>query len=152
MSANQRVLSDRLAALINLSKRVANGTSDATLESISEALEWCYCANMRLADALHHALEALKEANAEPRLCLGAADIEALILAPIKGLNSIELFGPSDLQVKYSVESFYMAMINHVLGKLMCTRVDWCAEELRAETRTAEAFLAQRRASAVVDA
>jgi Restriction alleviation protein Lar len=148
----RRTISSRLAALINLSRRVAAGTSPATVEGVAEALEWCYCQKMRLADAVHHCIEALLEASEEPRLRLSGIRMEDLALAPIKGFHSVEPLGPAHGQISYSVELFYKSMIQHVLGVLVCARTDWCSIELEAESRAAAAYRADREQAAAVSA
>jgi len=145
-------ISSRLAALINLSRRVAAGTSPASVEGVSEALEWCYCQKMKLADAVHHCVEALREASEEPRLRLSSVRMEDLVLAPIKGFHSVEPLGPAHGKTSYSVDAFYKSMIQHALGILVCARTDWCSIELAAESRAAAAFRADKQQAVEVSA
>ena len=49
----------------------------------------------------------------------------AMLLAPVKGLTAIELFGPKSTDNRYSVEQFYDAMALHMLCAVKLCRIDW---------------------------
>lgn len=91
-----------------------------------------YHAEMGYVDVLSVLLRAYTKALIEPRFELPGRHnaAEDLILAPIKGLHSIEALGPKTLDSQYSVVQFYGAMITKMLSDLRATRVDWCSEEI----------------------
>lgn len=71
-------------------------------------------------------LEAIKE----PRFELSNDSITNLIFAPIKGFQSLSLYGNPLTTDEYSIEQFYTATLNHMISNLRIARVDWCIEEL----------------------
>lgn len=133
-----RMPSERLAALLNLAKDPAR--RHYTTEAVASALEWCYASGMTLGHVMHHLAAAFEEAVREPRFELGSDAIEGLLMAPVRGHTSIDLYGPPNLQTAYSVEQFYGAMIQYVLGRFLTARIDWCREALNSEMASAKAW------------
>jgi hypothetical protein len=86
-----------------------------------------YNYDMRLNDVFHILLKAYLEAIAMPEfeMSKGGDYIERVMFAPINGSFSIEPFGPSSLDTKYSIEQFYSAMVKTMLTELMLSRIDW---------------------------
>jgi len=118
-------LSNRLVKLLHHAKQ------DHPLggwRGIAMAMGEIYHPDMTLVDAVHHAIAGLEEAMAESRFELGDKRnlTEDLVLSPIKGYCSMEVLGRPNLETRYSVEQFYDAVSNTVIGRLRIARVDWC--------------------------
>lgn len=123
--------SERLIALLRYAKAE---DPDMTWRAVAAALGDIYHPKMSLADAVHHLAAAHQELLAEPRFAVqsGSNALDSLLLAPIKGYCSIELFGPKSTDQTYSVESIYNSFTAHILGELRWAKVDWCAELIAA--------------------
>lgn len=52
-----------------------------------------------------------------------------LILAPIRGTSSVEPFGASRIDTKYSIEEFYNAILSAMMTDFYIARVDWLVNE-----------------------
>lgn len=117
--------SARLTALLEFVKNEPD--EDLSWRTVPKALAELYHPSMTLTDVMHHLVHAHKELLADPRFEAGNPDNEplAMLLAPVKGLTAIELFGPKSLSSGYSVEQFYDAMALHVLSAVKLCRIDW---------------------------
>ena len=117
----------RLLTLLRFSKRPRSGS---TWRDVAHALEECYGPELTLADVIHHLAAAFADLACEPRFQSGRSTMAAteLLLSPIKGLFSVEQFGASSLDAKYSVEEFYNAMVLYFVGQFSIANIGWCRE------------------------
>lgn len=117
--------SARLTALLEFVKNEPG--EDLSWRTVPKALGALYHPSMTLADVMHHLVHAHMELMADPRFEAGNPDNEplAMLLAPVKGLTAIELFGPKSTDNRYSVEQFYDAMALHMLCAVKLCRIDW---------------------------
>jgi hypothetical protein len=122
--------SERLRALMRHAKQ---GTTDFSFTAVASVLSELYHPQMSLADAMHHLVAAFEEALMEPRYEIGRSDgaVLALLLSPVRGHTSVELFGASSMDANYSVKQFYDSMSSHIFGQLSITRVDWLDTPLK---------------------
>ena len=118
-------LNPRLLALLRFAKSERSGS---TWRDVAQALGELYHPEMTLADVIHHLVAAYSEVLCEPRFEVGRSGkaSEELLLAPIKGLHSIDFAGPRSLSTPYTVEQFYNAFVLHILGQLSITSIGWC--------------------------
>ena len=118
--------SARLLALLAFTKSM-DAEFEFSWEAVPAALAELYHPKMTLSDAMHHLLHAYQELKADPRFEAGNSTDYTLdiLLAPVKGSNSIEILGPASLKTAYTVGAFYNAMALHMLGAIRCARIDW---------------------------
>lgn len=118
-------LNPRLLTLLRFAKSERSGS---TWRDVAQALGELYHPEMTLADVIHHLVAAYSEVLCEPRFEVGRSGkaSEELLLAPIKGLHSIDFAGPRSLSTPYTVEQFYDAFVLHILGQLSITSIGWC--------------------------
>ena len=121
----ESVLNQRLLTLLRFAKGERTGS---TWRDVAQALGELYHPEMTLADVIHHLVTAYSEVLCEPRFEVGRSGkaSEDLLLAPIKGYQSIDLAGPRSLDTPYTVEQFYNAFVMHILGQLSITSIGWC--------------------------
>lgn len=121
----ESVLNQRLLTLLRFAKGERSGS---TWRDVAQALGELYHPEMTLADVIHHLVTAYLEVLCEPRFEVGRSGkaSEDLLLAPIKGYQSIDLAGPRSLETAYTVEQFYNAFVIHILGQLSITSIGWC--------------------------
>ncbi len=118
-------LNPRLLTLLRFAKSERSGS---TWRDVAQSLGELYHPEMTLADVIHHLVAAYSEVLCEPRFEVGRSGkaSEELLLAPIKGLHSIDFAGPRSLSTPYTVEQFYNAFVLHILGQLSITSIGWC--------------------------
>lgn len=123
----ESVLNQRLLTLLRFAKGERSGS---TWRDVAQALGELYHPEMTLADVIHHLVTAYSEVLCEPRFEVGRSGkaSEDLLLAPIKGYQSIDLAGPRSLDTPYTVEQFYNAFVIHILGQLSITSIGWCRD------------------------
>ncbi|WP_241295729.1 hypothetical protein [Burkholderia stabilis] len=129
-------MNETLKALFRYIKRE---NCDPTWQGIRDnVLGAIYHPEMCYVDVLKVLLTAYTQALMEPRFELPGRHnaAEDLLLAPIKGHHAIDFMGPSSVEVRYSVEQFYGAMIEKMMGDLRCCRIDWCRDEIWPEENT----------------
>ncbi len=121
----ESVLNQRLLTLLRFAKGERSGS---TWRDVAQALGELYHPEMTLADVIHHLVTAYSEVLCEPRFEVGRSGkaSEDLLLAPIRGYQSIDLAGPRSLETAYTVEQFYNAFVIHILGQLSITSIGWC--------------------------
>lgn len=121
----ESVLNQRLLTLLRFAKGERSGS---TWRDVAQALGELYHPEMTLVDVIHHLVTAYSEVLCEPRFEVGRSGkaSEDLLLAPIKGYQSIDLAGPRSLETAYTVEQFYNAFVIHILGQLSITSIGWC--------------------------
>jgi hypothetical protein len=96
-------------------------------KELAGVLEPLYYHDLKMLDVLAILTTVYEEARAEPKFEMpgqhnGMFD---LIVAPVKGHFSIDLWGPKSPDVTYTVDQFYTAIIKQMLSDLRLTRVDW---------------------------
>ena len=123
----ESVLNPRLLTLLRFAKSERSGS---TWRDVAQALGDIYHPDMKLADVIHHLVVTYAEVLCEPRFGVGGGGkaSEDLLLAPIKGLHSIDFPGPRNLDTSYTVEQFYNAFVIHILGQLSITNIGWCRD------------------------
>jgi len=122
-------LSKTSLVLLLYSKSDIEGNKSPTeWEDIRAILASHYGSTLRFIDILNIVLTSYFELLTEPRFELNSDKYIDLLLAPIKGYSSIELYGPNTLETSYSVEQFYISMMRHILSNLRIARTDWCEE------------------------
>lgn len=123
--------SERLIALLRHAK---SQDPDMTWRAVAAALGDIYHPEMSLADVVHHLAAAYQELLAEPRFAVqrGPHALASLLLAPVKGYCSIDMFGPKSTDQTYSVEAIYNSFAAHILGEIRWAKVDWCTALLAA--------------------
>ncbi len=91
-----------------------------------------YHRDMCFADVVKVLLTAYAEALMDPRFELPGRHnaAEDLLLAPIKGHHAVDFMGPSSTETRYTVEQFYGAMIDKMMGDLRCCTIGWCRHEI----------------------
>ena len=119
--------SERLIALL---RHVRAPETDMTWRGVAAALGDLYHPQMSLPDVVHHLAAAYTELTEEPRFAVPAGPVMLanLLLAPIKGLNSIDMLGPRSTDHAYSVEAIYNSLAGHMLGAFMFAKTGWCAD------------------------
>lgn len=119
-------------SLLLLLRHAKSHDRDSSWRGAAQVLAPIYSAQMRLVDVITVLLKAYQEALAEPRFELnrGHANVEDLILAPVRGLHSMQPFGGAALESTFNVEQFYNAIVGHLLGQFAIARVDWCTSAL----------------------
>lgn len=104
------------------------------LYGVTVVLKPLYHDDMRIMDVIHVLLKAYEEAREYKQFempCHGGGNwVESLLLAPVKGNSSVDLWGPKSKDTQYTVEQFYESMAMQMLNDLRFTRVDWMKEEL----------------------
>lgn len=109
-------------------------TKSFAWRAIAASLAPVYHSTLQLKDVLYHVTVAYSFMLSEPRFEVAqrsSAQLNTLLLAPIEGFASVEMFGPSDgLKTHYSVEEVYNAFIAHMMGQISIARIDWCREQL----------------------
>lgn len=127
--------SKRLLILLRFAKSRHNAPISWRLVADSLADE--YSPNMPLSSVIFHLSEAFAEIKAEPRFQLGTqGSLTELLLAPVNGFSSVELFGSPGLDTRYSVEQFYDSFVRHIIGLLAVTNIGWCREELWCDSQS----------------
>jgi len=117
---------ERLLALLHYAKGDITSTV-FTWRDVAKALGELYHPDMTLEAAMHHLVAAYGDLMADPRFECSNHGNEplALLLAPVKGYSSVELYGPRNTEAAYTVEQFYNSMAAHMFSKLRLSRVDW---------------------------
>lgn len=120
--------SNTLQALLKYSKKE---TPNFTFEKLAEVLRPLYYDGMELIDVVSIIEGAYVELLCEPKFEVerGETASRRLLLAPIKGSNSVEILGPSTPKTTYSVEQFYNAMLADMMQQMRIARVDWLFEK-----------------------
>ncbi|MDD5056579.1 MAG: hypothetical protein PHQ60_02300 [Sideroxydans sp.] len=124
-------LNSTTLALLRYSKRNLNGEK-VSWRDVVDALKPVYGFQMTLEDLMQVLLREYGEVMNEKRFEFGSSDTASrnLLLAPIKGHFAVEFMGPRSLDVKYSVEEFYNAMVREIVSAFRVARIDWCRDEV----------------------
>lgn len=119
-----------LQALLEFSK---SDDADFSWQGAAKALAPVYSEHMTLVDVVEVLLTLHAEAMAEPRFEMGHVETarRALLLAPLKGLHSVEMFGPKGLDTAYTVEQFYNSFVSFIMCNMRLARVDWLMSKER---------------------
>lgn len=138
MELTSKLPSTSLQSVLHYAKTQA---PELTWTGVARALAPHYSRHLTLVDVVEILMGLYEEALTERRFEMGhpATVRRALLLSPIKGNHSVDLFGPQGLDTTYSVEQFYNAFISFWICSLRMARVDWLNERLLAAGSNAAA-------------
>lgn len=123
------MLSKRLLSLLRFAKTPNRPSFSWRL--VAEALAEEYGEHISLDALMFHLTAVYDEIKAEPRFQIGGqTNLCKLLLAPISGYHSIDMYGPQSVDQTYTVEQFYDAFCLHIVGLLANTNIGWCRDEL----------------------
>lgn len=119
--------------LKTLFRYIKRENCDPTWRAIRDnVLAEIYHRDMRFTDVVKVLLTTYTHALMEPRFEMPGRHnaSEDLLLAPIKGHHAIDFLGANSVDAHYTVEQFYGAIIDKMMGDLRCCRIDWCQSEI----------------------
>ena len=97
---------------------------------VKECLGKIYHPDMGIRDIIAVVSKEYQVLCSEPRFEVGTnhKSLDCLLLSPVVGYNSVELFGATTDSV-YSVEEFYTSILKFMISAFRLSRVDWLKGE-----------------------
>lgn len=121
-------LDETLKVLLEYTKR----TEEVTFEwkELAGVLGPLYYHDMKLIDVLSILITTYEKVLMEPRFELPGRHhaVYDIVVAPVEGTFSVDLWGPKDLHNTYTVEQFYTSIIKKMLSDIRLTNVGWLRE------------------------